>query len=319
LGNIVDCFYEHETDRERLTDFLLAYRAAMDVRLYPTIWRVRLLLSSRVWQPEKDTRIWEDESGQIIGFMMLWSKQPKAAYIVLDGYSLPQLTPENLLTDMFEWGDERAKAIGVKRESSITVFAIGFSQDVFSDQIQNVFGYVPMPLDPDEHNLYYARALDEMVRIPSLPDGNAVQHLTDASKIEEYQSLYSFAQVNRLHQKELIESDEYSHFVVVDQAGEFVAYCECSICRAEWEITKTRIGWIDYVETHPEYRRKGYGRVALFSGLAQLQEWGADTAMLVTVNTNRPAVNLYNDVGFEQVNVSEPQKYEKRITFYEDQ
>ena len=37
--------YHAQLDRDRLTELLLAYRLAGDVRLYPTIWRVRLLLS----------------------------------------------------------------------------------------------------------------------------------------------------------------------------------------------------------------------------------------------------------------------------------
>ncbi|MFQ5615754.1 MAG: GNAT family N-acetyltransferase [Anaerolineales bacterium] len=71
-----------------------------------------------------------------------------------------------------------------------------------------------------------------------------------------------------LHQKELLESDEYCHLVVVNSNGEFAAYCECSICRAEWQITNQRMGWIDYVETRPEQKRQGLGRAALLAGLS---------------------------------------------------
>ncbi len=310
-------FYEHGKDQESLTDFLLAYRAARDVRLYPTIWRVRLLLSSRVWQPEQDTRIWEDETGRIIGFVMLWSRQQKSPYIVLDGYVVPELATENLLLGMFGWGHARAKEISLQQQTSVTIFANGFSQDVLSDQIQNVFGYMPQQLNPEDHNVYYGKQLGEMVKVPVLQEGYAIQRLKDTRKLAAFQALQSFAQVHPEHQRELIESNEYSHFVVIDQDDEFVAYCECSINRAEWKLTETQIGWIDYVETHPDYKQKGFGRVALLAGLAQLQEWGADIAMLITINSNTPAINLYNKVGFERVSISEPQRYEKHISFSE--
>jgi ribosomal protein S18 acetylase RimI-like enzyme len=317
LRKTVDRFYEHGKDQENLSLFLLAFRASRDTRLYPTIWRVRLLLSSRVWQPEKDTRIWEDETGQIIGFVMLWSRQRNSPYVVLDGYALPEIANEDLLTEMFAYGNERAEAISWQQKSAITVFANGFSQDAFSDQLQNVFGYVPVQPNPTAHNVYYAREMDEIVKIPSLPEGYTIQRLKDPRKLAAYQSLQSFAQVSPIHQRELIASAEYCHFMVVNPDEKYVAYCECSISRAEWEITKTRIGWIDYVETHPDHQQKGFGRVALMAGLAQLQKWGSDTAMLITINTNTPAIDLYNKVGFERVSIAEPLRYEKRITFSE--
>jgi hypothetical protein len=58
--------YSVQTDRMRVEDLLLAYRVATCVDSYPTIWRFRLLLSSRVWQPAHDTCIWEDGAGRIV-------------------------------------------------------------------------------------------------------------------------------------------------------------------------------------------------------------------------------------------------------------
>lgn len=79
MKNITSRPCDYLKDQKRLIDFLLDYRVAFDVRLYPTIWRIRLLLTSRVWNQGKDTRIWENESGQIIGFVMLWSRQPTSS------------------------------------------------------------------------------------------------------------------------------------------------------------------------------------------------------------------------------------------------
>jgi hypothetical protein len=56
------------THQQRLVDLWLACRAVGDVRIYPTIWRTRLLLTSRVWAPDKDTRIWENTNGQLTAF-----------------------------------------------------------------------------------------------------------------------------------------------------------------------------------------------------------------------------------------------------------
>lgn len=138
--------------------------------------------------------------------------------------------------------------------------------------------------------------------------------LRGMDELEAYHSLYSFAAVNPQHQKELLESDEYEHLVVVDAQGSLAAYCECSICRAEWQDNGPRLGWIDYIQTRPEQRRQGLGRAALLAGLARLRQWGAGAAMLVTVSKNTLAVKLYDKAGFERVAVAEATSYEKHIT-----
>ncbi len=313
MENITSSFCDYQNDKKRLEDFWLDYRAASDVRMYPTIWRIRLLLTSRVWEKEKDTQIWEDASGQIIGFVMLWRRQLRSSYIVLDSFVHPKFATREVVQAMLQWGDSRANEIAKRHEGEFPVYAAGFSQYDFSATLLKKYGYSIIPPNLDEHDVYFAKPLQNEILVPILPSGYEIRKLQDIDDLEAYQALYGFAKVNPHHQKELIESNEYSHFVVINSGGEFVAYCECSICRSEWERTNQRIGWIDYVETRPEQRKKGLGQAALSAGLLQLQEWGAETAMLITINTNIPAVTLYNRTGFESVGILEYPSYQKQI------
>ena len=313
MENVTSRFCDYQKDQKRLIDFWMDYRAALDVRMYPTIWRIRLLLTSRVWEQEKDTQIWENESGQIIGFAMLWRRQPTSSYIVLESFVHPIFTTDELLLTILQWGDHRANDIAEEQKISLTVYATGFSQHGSSANLLKQYGYVLLPPNPDEYNVYFAKPLQNEIPIPLLSAGYRIRHLQDLDDLESYQALYGFSKVNPLHQKELIESDEYCHLIVVNPDGKFVAYCECSVCHAEWERTNQRIGWIDYIETRPEQQKKGLGRVALAAGLMQLQEWGAETAMLITINTNIPAMNLYNKTGFDRVEILEYPSYQKQI------
>jgi ribosomal protein S18 acetylase RimI-like enzyme len=301
---------DYPNDQKRLIELWLAYRTASDVRMYPTIWRIRLLLTSRVWEPEKDSRVWQNASGQIIGFAMLWRRQPTSPYLVLDGFVHPLFATESLLSAMLQWGDQRAYDIVAEQKIPLTVYANGF---LHAGNLLDQFGFAPLPPNPDEHNVYFTRSLKNETLTFTIPSGYTLHRLQETDELESFQSLYGFAKVNPFHQKELLESEEYCHLVVVDPGGELVAYCECSICRAEWKITHQQIGWIDYIETRPEHQKQGLGRVATMAGLTQLQEWGADTAMLVTVNTNLPAVSLYNKTGFERVEILEHLSYKKEI------
>lgn len=315
MENITSRSCDYRKDQQRLMDFWLDYRTTSDVRAYPTIWRIRLLLTSRVWDQERDTQIWENELGQIIGFAMLWSRQTVSSYIVLDAFAHPRFAGNGLLSTILNWGDLRVNEIVKEQETALTVYVTGFSRYDFSASLMKRHGYTLFPPNPDEHNVYFAKSLQNRISLPTVPLGYKIRKLQGIDDLEAYQALYGFSKVNPLHQQELIESDEYCHLVVMNPDGEFVAYCECSICYAEWERTNQRIGWIDYVETKPEQQKKGLGQGILTAGLLQLQELGADIAMLVTINTNIPAVNLYNKTGFESVEIQEYPSYEKRIDF----
>ena len=313
MENITSRSCDYHKDQKRLMDFWLDYRATSDVRLYPTIWRLRLLLTSRVWNQEKDTQIWENEFGQIIGFAMLWSRQPASSYIVLDSFVHPKFATSELLSAMLNWGDFRVNEIAKEQETPLKVYVTGFSQYDFSNTILKQRGYTFLPLNPDEHNVYFSKSLQNGISLPIISTGYEIRKLQGADDLEAYQALYGFSKVNPLHQKELMESKEYCHLVMVNPEGEFVAYCECSVCYAEWERSNQRIGWIDYVETKSEQQQKGFGRAILMAGLLHLKELGADSVILVTINTNTPAVTLYNKTGFESVAVKEYPSYEKQI------
>jgi ribosomal protein S18 acetylase RimI-like enzyme len=318
----------YERDRQRLVELLLAYRTVTDVRLYPTIWRVLLLLSSRVWSPEKDARLWEIADGKVVGFAMLWRRYITSPYLVLDWFVDPILSTDDLITAILAWGDQRAREIAAENNTPLKLYtsinlevkqpqpyviAMGEEwKQTMLNQLDAV-SFHSMSPNPEEHDVYFSRPLQGLLPVPVLPIEYMLRRLQGTSDLVAYQNLYSFAKVAPEHQKELLTSEEYACLVVVDPKGDFSAYCECSICREEWDLTGQRIGWIDYVETKETEKGKGLGRALLLAGLAQLQAWGAQAAMLVTINTNLPAVGLYEKSGFELVDVKQPERYEKVI------
>jgi ribosomal protein S18 acetylase RimI-like enzyme len=73
------------------------------------------------------------------------------------------------------------------------------------------------------------------------------------------------------------------------------------------------IGWVDYVGTRSAQQQRGLGRAALLAGLERLRAWGAESARLVTISANLPAIRLYQAAGFSQVEVSEAASYQQVI------
>jgi len=313
MENITSRSCDYHKDHKRLMDFWLDCRAASDVRKYPTIWRTRLLLSSRVWNQDKDSQIWETESKQIIGFAMLWRRQAISPFVVLDCYLHPRLAANVLFTEILQWGDNRANQIAKEQEIGLTLYVTGAPQQDFSVNNLNKYGYAIVPPNLIDFDVYFSKSLQDKILLTPLPSGYKIRQLQNVDELQGYQALYGFAQVNPHHQKELIESDEYSHFVVENPTREFVAYCECSVCYDEWKRTNQKIGWIDYVETKSDEQKKGLGRTILIAGLLHLKKMGADTAMLITINSNSPAMSLYNKTGFSRVEIKDNPSYEKQI------
>lgn len=304
---------DYTQDEMRLIDFWIDHRVATDVRRYPTTWRLRLLLTSRVWNIEKDARVWETTAGQIAGMAMLWRRKPSSPYLVLDSFMQPKLATGEFLSELLRWGDHRAGEIAQEQGGALTVYAAGFSQDEYSARLMDNIGYNILTPNPEEGNVYLARALQEEILSPGLPEGYRNCQLQNEEDREAYQAAYGFAQVSPFHLREQIESDEYSHLLVKDAENGIAAYCECSICREEWEASRQRIGWIDYVETVAEQQGKGLGQAILIEGLRQLKAWGAEVAMLVTMRGNVQAMGLYRKTGFEEVEVHEQPGYQKLV------
>jgi len=305
------CVYEH--DKKGLLDLVRAYRVATGVAVYPTTWRVCLLLTSRVWNPGQDIRIWETPSGQIAALAMLWRRSSISPYLALDRFIHPSFAVSELAAAMLAWGSQRAEAILSEQAIPLTVYAQDFAPALHLDSPYDRYGFNLLKPNPGEYNAYFGRDLSAGLPAPSLPAGYSIRPVQGQQDLTAYQSLYSFVAVNTEHQKELFESDEYSHLTVVTPDGALAAYCECSIDRAEWQISGRQIGWIDYIETRPEQQGRGLGQAVLCAGLRRLQEWGADTAMLITTSTNTGAHRLYHKAGFERMDVREPDSYMKPI------
>jgi ribosomal protein S18 acetylase RimI-like enzyme len=304
--------YYAQRDQDRLFELLLAYRVATSVQTYPTIWRTRLLLTSRVWDSAHDSRVWEGVGGQMLGLAMLWRRRREDNYLVLDRFVQPDRATDELADAMLAWGVQRAHGIAREQAAPMTLYARTLNLPQLSNKHLEAHGFIPVARDPEQYNVYFARSLEKDISVPVLPDGYGIRPL-NPQDAAAYQALYDFAAVNPEHFQELLASEEYEHLVVVNPEGTFVAYSEYSICRAEWERSGQKIGWVDYVGTIPEQRQKGLSKAVVLTSLRRLQSWGAETVQLVTINTNTPAVRLYDATGFLPIPVSEPARYAKRI------
>jgi len=301
-------------DRAALDELWLLHRVAASVEVYPTLWRLRLLLSSRVWEPDLDARIWQEDGGRIIGFAMLWRRRRESPYLVLERCLHPAADLDALIPEMLRWDARRARDIAREARTSLTLFATSQPGSALAlDDPLEAFGFERTPIDDHEHNVYFVRSLGTALPEAALPAGYTLRLLQRGDDLGAYHELYDFGAVNPQHLEELLLSDEYHHLVMVNPQGVFVAYCEYSFCRQEWQRSGRRIGWIDYIGTRPEYQRQGLASALLLDSLKRLRAQGAETALLVTLSSNTPAIRLYQRAGFGPMAVPEPVSYQMNI------
>ncbi len=319
------CIYTQ--DKDRLIDLVRLYRRATGVATYPTTWRVRLLLTSRTWDPAQDTCLWETASGQTAALAFVWRRKETSPYLALERFIHPAFATRELAADLLAWACQRAEAVASAQAGPVTLYAFQLAPTFCPDDSLDVSGFTRQKPNPDEYNIYFGRSLRGTFPEPVLPLGYILRPVNSVQELNALHTISSFAAVSPAHQQELFDSDEYCALAVAPDKstaapdGELAAYCECSVDRAEWqaigeangEIVGPRVGWIDYIETRPNQQGKGLGQAVLWTGLRKLQLWGADTAMLVTISSNAPAVHLYAKAGFVRVAVREPAVYEKHM------
>ncbi len=292
-----DRAFAPELDQEAVRALLLDWRVAGHLDRYPTLWRLGVYLTSRLWKPERNAHVWLDQYRNIVGFALLWQRAADTRWRALERIIHPGLTTSSLAIEMREWAEERVRAITAEH---MTALALGISACEDDEQAlvevrgagyEASYGY----------SLYMARDLGDLLPMSSLPSGFSIRPLAGEHELAEYDALYDFTAVTPEHRRELLHAPEYLHLVAVAPGGRFVAYCECSYWRMEWECGGRRIAWIDYVGTHPDVQRQGLGAALLLAGMHWMQMHGAERAMLLTSSTNLEAQSLYEKLGFAVV------------------
>src|SRR5215204_2406368 len=100
--------YAGQRDMDAAIDLLLAARTLDPSGAYPTIPRLRTLLTCRLWQPELDARLWVDTAGHLAGVAALAPPAPASSFVPLILVAHPAHAGDELRAAMLGWAVERA-------------------------------------------------------------------------------------------------------------------------------------------------------------------------------------------------------------------
>lgn len=292
--------YARATDTERALDLLRAWRLTTRPDRYPTLYRLRLLLLSRLQAPERDTRVWDAGDGDLAGCALLLHGRTDSPRFELAAIVHPHAPRPLFADEILPWALARGREIAQNRAAPITVEYEVDDHDAGMADLVAHHGFAPLPIQA----LYMARPLDTALPAPAAPPGFAVRALAGRDEIDAYLALYNEVStpLSRAQRLALMDTPEYSpalDLVAVDSGGAVAAFCECSIGRDEGERGGERVGWIDHLGTHSARRGQGLGQALTLAGLHRLRAAGAGTAVLATHSANRPAQRLYARLAFE--------------------
>lgn len=290
---VVSRGYEGEADYQRIRELLLETYGITDT--YNNWEIVRLdafrygrygyqeISGDRTWG--RDFRLWETESGKLVG----------VAHPEAKGHMWLEVHPDYryLEEDMLEWAErhyEKARPPGTRNWP----LKVSVNQrDEARAALLAQRGYENR--GPDEVSL--SRSLAEPLPESRLPEGYTIRAL---GRENEADVAGFTASVNLVFRADFTPDamsvcmgapTPHEDLAVISPDGTFAAFCTA------WLIEANRVGTFEPVGTHPAYRRQGLGRAMMYDALRRLRASGATVAELGT-GYGVPAVHFYEALGF---------------------
>jgi ribosomal protein S18 acetylase RimI-like enzyme len=283
-------------DQEKIIQLLLAYRTGGNVTRYPTVWRLHLLLDSRVWNLEHDIRLWEDAENHLMACAVLWKRHREGTYYALERILHPDIMETELPSVMVDWAIKRIGHESFEKDTKLSLSVFPLQRTTERDvYLLEAKGFVRTTAG---YNVYMTIPLNVPLAPVDLPHGFRLLPLTETD-LATYQATYGFTPVTIEHQRALLHNQEYQHFIMKASDGQLAAYLECSFSRAEWAKNQQRAGWIDYIETQPQFQHLKLAQALMLRAFEHLRTQGANRVMLITRHDNQPAQSLFKKVGME--------------------
>lgn len=244
----------------------------------------------------RDIRVWEFGAGA--GELAAW-----AIYCSLeetfDLFVHPSLhgTAQHaaMMGEYVGWAEGRAREAGLDHLAPFWVL----DYDVVMDGLLKAHGFVPSAGPPGP---LFARSLEGELPPVELPEGFTVQGVHGMEDGRRYASVTHgafrpqedwevyWARYARFMASPVYEGECHVFVRAPDGRGAAV----CSI----WYDEVNGVGLFEPVATHPDFQRRGLGKVVMAEGMRRLRAGGMRQAILGTDPSNERAKALYRATGF---------------------
>jgi GNAT superfamily N-acetyltransferase len=229
------------------------------------------------FEAEADVRIWESDDGGLYGFVFYRPPDNPEFFIRADLYGSP------LEDEMIQWSLSRAAKRGV---TSIETSCL--DRDAAKAAFLHRHGFT----ETDDVCVLMERSLAEPLPACKLPDGYRV--VTLAERPESACGIPDSGMPRKL----------YRH---VQRAPGYRADLDVRAFYHDTDLASGCTCWVDEVDnsgqfqpvgTKEEHRRKGLASAVMTRAMETLRRYGADRVLVWTDKNLKPAVRLYQSLGF---------------------
>ena len=249
-------------------------------------WLFYTDIPSQTWQ--SNIRLWMQD-GHLIGWALLSPDED-----AFDVFTDPRLRGNSLEHEMFAWAVEQMSAY----DHVQTMW-------VAEDDEARIHWLETHGFEREEnHFVLFKRSLTGPLNGSPLPEGFSIR----TSRGEEDAQLRSVASHAAFGSRKpfeeywprtlrFMQSPVYvlQHEIFINSPeGDVAAYC------IVWTDTLNKTGHFEPVGTHPDFQRKGLGKILLFESLSRLKSEGMSEASVCTNHDNEAAIRLYESVGFHK-------------------
>ncbi|MCP4177136.1 MAG: GNAT family N-acetyltransferase [bacterium] len=270
--------FKPDTDIKKLQHFCVEMRNKVSQGGYFHLGDLlfRINLSSNKIDVARDIRIWED-SERINGFVFYIPTLKNPEFLLR-----PELYGSSISKEMVDWTIERAKQ---GKADKIEVSCIDTDKKKEEFLIENSFTKF------DDPYVFMEKSLDSVPSY-SLPEGYSFISNNDRPDLP---GVTGNVENTRKEYQRMCSPDEY-----IDDLG-------LRVCYNQIEIAAGCICWFDRIDnsglfepvgTNEKHRKKGLAFLVMTKTMENLKKYGADKVYVRTTNANKPAIRLYESLGF---------------------
>ena len=288
--------FSGQTDLANVLDLLVTCQSAGYVDAELRSIELRVLLGNPAFDLSRLTRIFEDESGAMVAFALLWQGRYLGMLVRPDQRG-------RLEAQILDWAVEQVRHSNWNEGEKPSIWALCRDDDVVSHDLYKRHGFL---IDDKEFRM--VRDLADPLPEPTFPERFTLRSLDAANELDDWLDFYRIALGDRpsiLQRWRAIRDDEdYDpslDLIAVDHDGGLAAMCYCSIPSLETTRHDVRMGRTEPIAVAESYRRLGLGRAMVLSGLHLLRSRGMDRVLLTTDSDNAPAHRLYESLGYRLI------------------
>ena len=247
------------------------------------------------YNPREIVRIWQDDSGDIQGFVLVLPR-----FNNYEAFVHPQHRGSELENELLHWGEQETLN-WLKREDKFDkTELLRVEVDDCDETRQKLLkqrGYKPAK----PFLAVTQRPLSEPLPEISLPNGftiRAAKGIQEADKLAQVHSNSFNSGWTTESYQQVMESPGYAaerEIIIVAPDGQFAAFCII------WFDTLNKTGYFEPVGTHKVYRRKGLARALMLWSMRHMQTHGLETAVVCHEVGNPGSTALYASLGFRPV------------------